>query len=81
MYKGFNIFSTSLILAAKTPGTVPVVVTTQEGNLLGETTFCYVDRKAEMLRRFATIPSFRSQGLEKLHKYFRGLEQENSQFH
>jgi len=42
-------FAGESIPGAATPGTVPVVVTTQEGNLLGETTFRYIDSNEEGL--------------------------------
>jgi len=49
LYKDVSIFLNTLILGAATPGTVPVVVTTQEGNLLGETTFRYIDSNEDGL--------------------------------
>lgn len=69
LYKDVNIFLNTLILAAATPGTVPVVITTLEGNLLGETTFRYTDGYEERLaERIVFDPAAQRSVVRKMHE-------------
>ena len=48
------------ITASQKPGTVPVTVNTQDGRLLGMTSFTYVDEIQEALKQVVKDPALQS---------------------